>query len=65
MGLRTEGKCAIMRRHDESHPGHFLPQEGCREMDRIEGAELRGHRLCRTIEDDPIDFDELERGDES
>lgn len=65
MGLRTEGECAIMRRHDERHPGHLLPQESCREMDRIEGAELRGHGLCRTIEDNPIDFDELERGDES
>jgi hypothetical protein len=50
--------------HHEVGARHVLPEKGSGEMNRIERAEFRRHRLRRAIEDCGIDLDQFEGGDQ-
>ncbi len=64
MGLGAKRQRHVMGRNDQFRMRELLPQKRSGEMDSIEGPEFSGHGLGRSIEDDGIDLDKLERGDQ-
>src|SRR5438093_1725934 len=56
----AERERAVMGGHDEIRARHLFPQQGRGQMDRVKRAELRGHRLRRAVENDSVDFHDLE-----
>ena len=51
--------------HDRIESARLLPKECRREVNRVQSPELRWHRLRRAIENDPVNFHELQRLDDT
>ena len=63
MCQRGESERSIASCHDEVFGGGFAPQQCTSQMDCVEGAQFRWHRLRRPIQDRRTDLDELKRRD--
>jgi hypothetical protein len=62
--LGSEAEGGIMSGHDQLHTKALFPEKRTREVNRIEGAEFRRHRLRRAVENQGIDFHQFERRDQ-
>ena len=61
MRLRRQAERAVVSGHYRIDLHRFLPKQCGREMNCVEGAQLRRRRLRGAIQHDRVDFDQFER----